>query len=149
MGAVKQWELEKLGLATDLYTALADLVGDVEALTGTGASLSWRTADGHQGHWREEHGQFWVGRIMTDLHGAGTLSEQLVLTLESLGEGEERVGLAHPTVHHWRTADGHIEGTPVNTGRIYAAAQGLLALLREEMQTMLPSAREQEDEDEA
>ena len=147
MGAVKQWELEKLGLAADLYTALADLVGDVEDLPRTGAFLSWRTSYGHQGHWREERGQLWLGRIVTDPHGEGTVSEQLVLDLDSVGEGEERVGLAHPARYHHRSGEGVVTGYDPDTPGIYAAALVLLSALVEEVREVLPWLGEQEDED--
>ena len=114
-------------------------MGSVEPLALTGAYLSWRTADGVQGHWREERGQFWVGRVATDRHGEGTQSESLVLSLDSVGEREERVGLAHPTVYQRRGGDGVVTGADPDTPPIYQVALTLLAQLGTELRTMVPA----------
>ena len=139
VGAVKQWASEKRGLAEDLDAALTALVGDVETLFLTRASLSWRTASGVQGHWREEGGQFWLGRIVTDRHGAGTQSEQLVLTLDRVGEAEERVGLAHPASYAQRSTEGLVLGYDLDTPPIYQGALSLLTQLGVEVRTMVPT----------
>ena len=139
-------DLEQRTCAAQLYAALAALVGDVESLYLTGASLSWRTPAGVQGHWREAQGELWLGRIIMDRHGGGTQSTQLVLALARVADAAAGVRAAHPTGYHQRSVDGLVVGHDPDTPAIYEAALALLTQLREELQAMLSPARTPQEE---
>ena len=147
MSAASPWtDLEQRECAAQLYAALTALVGEVEPLRLTGASLSWRTPSGVQGHWREERGVLTVGRIITDLHGEGWHSAYLGLVVSSVGDDEARVGLAHPTVYYQHSRGGLMVGHDPDTPMIYEAALALLTQLAAEVDAMLRPARVAEEE---
>jgi hypothetical protein len=147
MEAVEQWESEKQAHAEQLYAALAALVGDVQALHRTSASLSWRSGAGIQGHWRMIQEQVWLGRIVT-YHTEGLTMEQLALALDSVPEEQGRIGLAHPVMYHGRTGEGVVTSYDPETPEIYAAASTLVIRLAAELQAMLAHLSErQEDPD--
>lgn len=137
MTPVETWEQEKQAHAAHLYTLLTALVGDIETLRHTHASLSWRTAADVQGHWRVEGGQVWLGHVCWTEEGR--VSEQLVLALATVGDGAAVRRVVHPIAHACRSADGPVGGSAPDTPQIYEAAQALLLQLGTELHTMVPA----------
>jgi hypothetical protein len=135
MGAVKQWAIERLGYAEQLYVALEALVGDVESVLSTEAGLHWCSPDGVEGSWRETSGQFWLERCVWTPQGRHWT--QLGLVLDSLGDEPECIGLADPMAYRFPSADGTVVEANPAIPQTYAAALALLIALQRDLRGML------------